>query len=165
MHTDQFGNPVWVQGMVEQPIVCTQVQGQQPTVTERQLDVNPMNQSRKKSGRYNIADTPHCTSHLCWPDESYLAGSQHKRTAYDDMTLGQFVTGFMANVLDTQHMDTTRNVLKELGETVKLAENLSWPIARGAFAISMHKIEEETLTWADCRALADNRLTYSQSAF
>ena len=55
-------------------------------------------------------------------------------------------------------------MLKELSETVKLVENLSWPIACGAFAISMHRIEEETLTWADSRALADNRLTYSQSA-
>ena len=44
------------------------------------------NQQRKKSGRYNIADTPHCASHLRWPNESYLAGSQRKRTAYDDMT-------------------------------------------------------------------------------
>ena len=45
IHTDQFANPVWVQGIVEQPVICTQVQGQQPQVTERQLDVNPMNQS------------------------------------------------------------------------------------------------------------------------
>ena len=28
----------------------------------------------------------------------------------------------------------------------------------------MHKIEDETLTWADARTLADNRLTYSQLA-
>ena len=126
MHTDQFGNPVRIQGIVDQPVVCTQVQGQQPPIPERQFEGNPMNQSiealranpfiqrlmeervavlesrmkselqqgnqqRKKSGRYNIADTPHCASHLCWPNESYLAGSQRKRTAYDDMTLGQFV--------------------------------------------------------------------------
>ena len=83
--------------------------------------------------------------------------------AYDDLTLGQFVAGFITNVLNTQNVDMM-NMLKELGETAKLAENLSWPIACGAFAISMHKIEDETLTWGDARALADNRLTYSQSA-
>ena len=99
MHTDQFGNPVRIQGIGEQPIGCTQVQGQQPPVPERQLEVKPMKQSIealranpfieqlveervavlesrmknelqqgnqlwKKSGRYNIADTPHCASHL-----------------------------------------------------------------------------------------------------
>ena len=173
MHTDQFGNPVLVQGIAEQPVVCSQMQAQQTQLTERQLDVNSTNQSLealranpfiqqlveervavlesrmkselqqgnqlcKKSGRYNIADTPHCASHLRWPNESYLSGSQRKQTAYDDLTLGQFVAGFITNVLDTQHVDTMKNMLRELGETVRLAENLSWPIARGAFAISMH---------------------------
>ena len=55
-------------------------------------------------------------------------------------------------------------MIHELMETVKLAENLSWPIARGAFAVSMQKLEDETLAWSDKRTLADNRLTYSQSA-
>ena len=200
MHTDQFGNPVLVQGIADQPVVYSQVQAQQMQLPERQLDANPTSQSletlranpfiqqlveervailestmvkselqqgnqlRKKSGRYNIADTPHCPSHLHWPNESYLSGSQRKRTPFDDLTLGQFVAGFITNVLDIQHFDTMKNMLRELGETVRLAENLSWPIARGAFAISMHKIEDETLTWADARTLADNRLTYLQSA-
>ena len=105
-----------------------------------------------------------CAAHLHWPNESYLTGSQCKRTAYEDLILGQFVTGFIANVLDTQHFATVKNWLKELGKTIKLMEHLSWLIARGAFTISMHKIEEETITWADSRALANNRLTYSQSA-
>ena len=199
MHTDQFGNPVLVQGMVEQPVAGSQIQTQQLQLPERQLDMNVTNQSlealranpfiqqlveervavlesrmkselqqgnqsRKKSGRYNIADTPFCASYLRWPNESYLSGSQRKRTAYDDLTLGHFVAGFITNVLDTQNVDTMKNMLRELGETVRLAENLSWPIVHGAFAISMHKIEDETLTWADTRTLADNRLTYSQSA-
>ena len=55
-------------------------------------------------------------------------------------------------------------MLSELVETVKLAENISWPIARGAFAASMLKVEEESITWSDTRTLADHRLTYSQSA-
>ena len=29
-----------------------------------------------------------------------------------------------------------------------LAENISWPIARGAFAASVLKIEEESISWA-----------------
>ena len=45
MHTDQFGNPVMVQGIAEQLVIRTQFQGQQPQVAEKQPDVNPMNQS------------------------------------------------------------------------------------------------------------------------
>ena len=84
-----------------------------------------------KSGRYNIADTPHNAPHLRWPNESCFTGTQRKRTPYDDLSLGQFVVGYINNVLETQHVDTMKHMLTELGETVKLAENLSWPIARG----------------------------------
>ena len=62
------------------------------------------------------------------------------------------------------HQDLARNMMTELNETIKLAENPFWPIARGAFAMSMHKIEDGTLVWYNSRQLADNRLTYSQSA-
>ena len=196
LHTDQYGNPVQIQGRMDQAGATAQ---SEPTFSEKPMDMtsniqsidmlraNPMIQKlveervavlesrmrtelqqgtsqRRKSGRYNIADTPYNSSHLRWPNESCFTGTQRKRTPYDDLTLGQFVIGYINNVLETQHFDTVKHMLTELGETVKLAENLSWPIARGAFAVSMHKIEEETITWADRRVLADNRLTYSQSA-
>ena len=57
-----------------------------------------------------------------------------------------------------------KNMRTELVETVKLAENISWPIARGAFATSMLKIEDESISRSNTRFLADHRLTYSQSA-
>ena len=122
------------------------------------------NTQRKKSGRYNVADTPCGAAHLRWPNESCPVGMSRKRAIYDDLTLGQFVVGFLANVLGTPHQDTCRNMIHELMETIKLAENLSWPITRGAFAVSMQKLEDEMLVWSDKRTLADNRLTYSQSA-
>ena len=49
--------------------------------------------------------------------------------AYDDLTLGQFVAGFLTNVLDTQIPEMSRHMLGELLENVKLSENLLWPIA------------------------------------
>ena len=119
---------------------------------------------RRKSSRYNVSDTPHSKPHLRWPNESCVIGTATKRVNFDELTLGQFVIGFINNVLDTQDVLTMRNMLTELAETVKLAENISWPIARGAFAASMLKIEDESITWADTRTLADHRLTYSQSA-
>ena len=47
---------------------------------------------------------------------------------------------------------------------VKLAENISWSIARGAFVASMLKVEYESIYWNDTLVLADHRLTYSHSA-
>ena len=54
-------------------------------------------------------------------------------------------------------------MLTELLETTKLAENLSWPIARGAFAVAMHRVEDESTMWADTHFLAENRLTFNGS--
>ena len=195
-HTDQYGNPVQVQAVVDPSGVVTQPEAtffEKPvemTSNIQSMDTlraNPMIQRlveervavlesrmraelqqgtthRRKSGRYNTAETPHSAPHLRWPNESCLTGTQRKRIPFDDLSLGQFVVGYINSVLETQHFDTVKHMLTELCETVKLAKNLSWPIAKGAFAVSMHKIEEETITWADKRTLADNRLTYSQSA-
>ena len=101
---------------------------------------------RRKSGRYNVLDTPHVTPHLRWPNESCVIGTVRKRVTFDELSLGQFVIGFVNNVIDMQHVLTMKNMLLELVETVKRAENISWPIARGAFAASMLKIEDESIS-------------------
>ena len=91
-------------------------------------------------------------------------GTAQKKTPFDDPIFCQFDVGFVQNALDTPHPDTSRRMLTELVETAKLAENLSGPIARGAFATSMHQLEDQQIMWQDSRTLADNRLTYSQAA-
>ena len=111
-----------------------------------------------------MSDTPHITLHLRWPNKSCVIGTARKHVTFDELSLGQFVIGFVNNVMDTQHLPTLKNMLSELVETVKLVENISWPIARGAFAASILKIEDESITWNDTPFLADHRLTYSQSA-
>ena len=119
---------------------------------------------RKKSGRYNVSETTCAPMHLHWPNESCLTGATRKRIPFDDLTLGQFVVGFFKNAMDTPNPQIARSMLNELIETVKLSENLSWPIARGAFAVAMHRIEEESISWGDSHFLAENCLTFSQSA-
>ena len=119
---------------------------------------------RKKSERYNISDTPCVKPHLRWPNEACLTGASRKHTPYDDLTLGQYVVGFLNNALEVHNGDLQKNMLTELVEMVKLSGNLSWPIARGALAMAMHRIEDEAVAWTDTRFLADNHLTYSQTA-
>ena len=62
--------------------------------------------TRKKSGRYNLSETPNPTPHLCWPNESSLIGTTRKRTAYNDLTFGQFVVEFIQNILDVNLVET-----------------------------------------------------------
>ena len=57
---------------------------------------NPNN--RKKSGRYNTSDTPCALPYRHWPNESCPSGATRKQTAFDDLSLGQFVMGFVSNM-------------------------------------------------------------------
>ena len=148
-------NP-YIQQLVEERVAVLE--------TRMKQELQQGGSHRKKSGRYNVSDTPLAPPHLRWPNETCLTGTARKKTPFDDLTFSQFVVGFVQNALDTPHPDTSRRMLVELVETAKLAENLSWPIARGAFAASMHQLEEQQITWQDSRTLADNRLTYSQAA-
>ena len=86
---------------------------------------------QRKSGRYNISDTPHTTPHLRWPNEACIMGTARKRFTFDELTLGQFVIGFVTNMLDTHHVETHWNMLNELVETVKVAENISCSHCQG----------------------------------
>ena len=132
--------------------------------TKMKLELSQGTNTRRKSGRYNLSETPNPIPHLRWPNETCLTGTARKRTAYDDLTFAQFVVGFIQNILDVKHQETANRMLVELMEVAKLSENLSWTIARGALAASMHKIEEGQISWLDTRVLSDNRLTYSQAA-
>ena len=76
-------------------------------------------QRRCKSGRYKVSVTPNITPHLRWPNESCVIGTARKRVTFDELSLVQFVIGFVNNVMDTQHVPTMKNMLTELVETVK----------------------------------------------
>ena len=146
----------YIQQLVEEHVVVLE--------THMKNELQQGGSQRKKSGRYNVSDTPLAPPHLCWPNESCLTGAAWKKKPFDDLSFYQFIIGFVYNALDTPHADTSCRMVIELVETAKLAENLSWPIAQGAFAASMHQLEDQQITWQDSRTLADNRFTYSQAA-
>ena len=58
-----------------------------------------------------MSDPPHVTPDLRWPNESCVIGTARKQVTFDELSLGQFVIGFVNNVLDTQHVPTMRNML------------------------------------------------------
>ena len=77
--------------------------------------------TRKKSGCYNIMDTPCAPVHMRWPNESCPSGATRKCIPYDDQMLGQFVAKFLTNALETQNDELRKHMLGELLETVKLS--------------------------------------------
>ena len=65
-----------------------------------------------------------------WPNEGCFAGSMKKRVTYDDLTLGQFASGQINNILEVANPQIARAMLHQLSETISSAENLSWGIAQ-----------------------------------
>ena len=131
-HMDQFGNLVRVQGPAESvesrdvfvpvterstvinpmnpptldtlrsnPLIQQLVEERMAALeTRMKLEIQGGMQRRRKSGRYNVADTPH----LRWPNEACVIGTARKRVTFDELSLGQFVIGFVYNVMDTHNM-------------------------------------------------------------
>ena len=92
--------------------------------------------SRKKSGRYNTTETPSAPVFRRWPNESCPTGANRKRTAYDDLSLGQFVIGFITKIL---LIPRTRNESPYDGRTFgnskverePVLANSSWSVCSG----------------------------------
>ena len=82
--------------------------------TKIKMELAQGTQVQKKSDRYNTSETPNSNPHLCWPNESCLTGTVRKRMVCDDMSFGQFVVGFVQNILDEKHTEMANRMLIEL---------------------------------------------------
>ena len=58
--------------------------------------------ARRKSGRYNITDTPNARPEGRWPNDGFVAAANSRKPAYDDLSLQQWAAGQLNNVLQIQ---------------------------------------------------------------
>ena len=119
---------------------------------------------RKKSGRYNTTDTTSMSPQFRWPNEGLVTASHLKKPAYDDLSLAQWVSGQLANILQIEDHVLARNVLIQMAASMKDAVSLPWAAVRSAWAVSMTDIEEGRLGWADSTQWSINRISNSQLA-
>ena len=119
---------------------------------------------RKKSGRYNTTDTTSLGPQFRWPNEGLVSTSHLRKPAYDDLTLAQWVSGQLANILLIEDHTLSRNMLTQMAASMKDAVSLPWPAVRSAWAVSMTDIEEGRLSWADSMQWSINRISNSQLA-
>ena len=115
-----------------------------------------------KSGRYNTTDIVHTTLEYRWPNEGYHAPVGKKRVANDDLTLPQWVVGQLSNIFYMKDRTTAKHALLQVILGMKDATSLPWSAVRGAWATSMHDLEEGHLGWQDATQWSINRLSASQ---
>ena len=120
--------------------------------------------SGKKSGRFNTTETCTAPPELRWPNEGFVGGANRKRLSYDDMSIPQWVAGQLNNISQIQDNSLLRLVLDQVIAAMRDASSLPWVAVRGAWASSMHDMEEGRLTWRDTTQWAINRLSNAQVA-
>ena len=99
-----------------------------------------------------------------WPNEGYHGGQGRKRVMYDDLSLPQWVAGQLLNIYHIKDHDLARHALLQTIYSMRDAASLPWATVHNAYAVSMHEIEEGTLTWSNVTQWSINRLSASQIA-
>ena len=94
-----------------------------------------------------------------WANEGYHG---RRRVAFDDLMLPEWAAGQLSNLLQIQDQSTVKSALLQVILSLKDAASLPWATVRSAWAISMHGIEQGTLSWHDSMQWSINRLSSSQ---
>ena len=118
--------------------------------------------NNRKSGRYNTTDVTHSSPEFRWPNEGCHAPAGKKNVPYDDLTLPQWTVGQLTNIYHMKDQNVSKQALIQVILAMRDAISLSWPAVRGAWATSMHDLEECHLTWQDATQWSLNRLSSSQ---
>ena len=74
---------------------------------------------RKKSGRYNVTDNSVASPQFRWPNEGLVSNSHLKKPQYDDLSIAQWISGQLNNVLLIEDNATLRNVLTQVAMAMK----------------------------------------------
>ena len=92
---------------------------------------------RKKLGHYNMTDTPTLGPQFRWPNEQLISASDFKKLSYDDLTLAQWASSQIANILLVDDQSLARSMLVQMAAALRDAVSLPWPVVRPAWAVSM----------------------------
>ena len=87
---------------------------------------------RCKSGRYDTTETTTVRPELRWPNEGYVATSQTRKRAYDDLSVTQLASGQLNNILLIQDANLIKQMLTQITMALTDAVSLPWPAVRAA---------------------------------
>ena len=77
---------------------------------DREVLQGKSNVIRKKSGRYNMTDTTTLGSQFRWPNEGLVSASHLRKPSYDDLSLTQWASGQLANILLVDDQNVVRHM-------------------------------------------------------
>ena len=96
-----------------------------------------------------------------WPQNFILTGSRKTRPSYDDLTMAQWVSGFVRGVQE-KSVAARASMLDYLGNLMEDASDFSWESAKAAHAIVLTNMEADRLNWTETEKLDRIRRAHAQ---
>ena len=78
---------------------------------------------------------------------TYTGGLNRQRVTYDQLSLTQFIQGFVKNIIDEQDRDCRDKMLLYLGDLMEDATDFSWTSAKSPHAVLLCEMERGSLDW------------------
>ena len=83
-----------------------------------------------------------------WPQNSILTGSQKTRPTYDDLSVTQWVSGFVRCIQEKKSEQSRSAMLDYLGNLTD-ASDFSWDWAKRCNAILLTNKEADRVSWVE----------------
>ena len=129
-------------------------------LTKNQSEVNDSSQ-KLKSKRGGPVDVI-VQQKVLWPPEHILGGQNRQRLTYNQITMPQFVQGFVKNILDESNLQYREHMLQYLGDIMEDASDFSWQSAKASHAVLLCEMERGKVTWTDTTRIDRVRRAYAQ---
>ena len=97
-----------------------------------------------------------------WPQNFILTGSRKNRPTYDDLTLTQWVAGFVRCIQEEKSEEASACMLDYLGNLMEDASDFSWESAKASHAIVLTNMEADRLQWTDTDKVDRIRRAHAQ---
>ena len=105
-----------------------------------------------------------------WPQHFILTGNKKARPSYDDLTVTQWVSGFVRCIQEEKSGETRASMLDYLGNLMEDASDFSWESAKASHVVVLTNMKADRLQWSDTekldrihRAHAQRHITPGQS--
>ena len=97
-----------------------------------------------------------------WPQNFILTGSHKVRPSYDDLTMSQWVSGFVRCIQEEKSEAARSSLLDYLGNLMEDASDFSWESAKAAHVIILTNMEADKLQWTETDKLDRIRRAHAQ---
>ena len=97
-----------------------------------------------------------------WPQNFILTGNHKTRPTYDDLTITQWVSGFVRCIQEEKLEVNKACMLDYLGNIMEDASDFSWDSAKAAHAILLTSMEADRLTWSETDKIDRIRRAHAQ---